>query len=52
VKEGLRPKISEKECPGPFLDLMRRCWDEDPEKRPYFGEIITELQSMNFKNLG
>jgi serine/threonine protein kinase len=52
VKEGLRPKISEKECPGPFLELMRRCWDEDPDKRPYFGEIITDLQAMNFKNLG
>lgn len=51
VKEGLRPKISDKECPGPFLELMRRCWDEDPEKRPYFGEIITDLQQMNFKNL-
>jgi hypothetical protein len=31
---------------------MRKCWDEDPDKRPFFGEIITELQAMNFKNLG
>lgn len=51
VKEGLRPKISDKEAPGPFLDLMKRCWHEDPDKRPSFGEIIKELDSMNFKNL-
>ena len=51
VKEGLRPKISEKEAPGPFLDLMKRCWHEDADKRPSFGEIIKELDAMNFKNL-
>lgn len=52
VKENLRPKISEKEAPGPFLDLMKRCWHEDPDRRPAFGEIIKELDAMNFKNLG
>lgn len=51
VKEGLRPKISDKEAPGPFLDLMKRCWHEDPDRRPSFGEIIKELDAMNFKNL-
>jgi serine/threonine protein kinase len=51
VKEGLRPKISEKEAPGPFLDLMKRCWHEDQERRPSFGEIIVELEAMNFKNI-
>ena len=51
VKEGLRPKISEKEAPGPFLDLMKRCWHKDPERRPMFGEIIGELDAMNFKNI-
>lgn len=51
VKEGLRPKISEKECPGPFLDLMKRCWLEDQEKRPSFSKIIQELEAMNFRNI-
>lgn len=52
VKENLRPKISERDAPGPFLELMRRCWHEDPDKRPYFGEIIRDLEGMNFKNIG
>jgi len=47
----LRPKITEKEAPGVFLDLMKRCWHEDPERRPSFGEIIRELEAMNFKNM-
>ena len=52
VNEGLRPKITEKEAPGPFLNLMKRCWADDPDKRPFFGEIIKELEGMNFKNIG
>ena len=51
VNEGLRPKISEKDGPGPFLDLMKRCWADDPDRRPSFGEIIRDLDAMNFKNL-
>ena len=52
VKEGLRPKISQRDAPGPFLDLMRRCWDDNPDNRPYFGEIMRELEAMNFKDIG
>ena len=37
VKEGMRPKISDKEAPGPFLDLMKRCWHPDQDRRPSFG---------------
>ena len=52
VNHDMRPKISERDgCPGPFLDLMRKCWARDQDKRPFFGEIITILESMNLKNL-
>jgi len=51
VRENLRPKISEREAPGPFLDLMKRCWDDNPERRPAFGTIIRELEGMNFKGM-
>jgi serine/threonine protein kinase len=43
VREGLRPKISDREAPGAFLDLMKRAWDDNPERRPNFGTIIREL---------
>lgn len=44
VSEGvlyndLRPTIPKK-TPEPFGKLMRRCWENDPLKRPGFKEII------------
>jgi len=51
VTEGLRPKISDKEAPGAFIELMKRCWHENPDRRPSFGDIIRELEAMNFKNI-
>ena len=47
----MRPKISDKDCPGPLLDLMKRCWARSPQDRPTFGEIIREMEQMNFKGL-
>jgi serine/threonine protein kinase len=29
--------------------LIRRCWDDDPHKRPTFLEIFDELQEHHFK---
>ena len=30
---------------GPYLALMRRCWDKDPARRPAsFAEIIAALR--------
>jgi hypothetical protein len=30
---------------------MRRCWDDNPERRPGFGTIIRDLEQMNFKGI-
>jgi len=45
LKEGLRPTIPKK-CPESVSKLMRDCWNEDPEKRPTFQEIIHELETI------
>jgi hypothetical protein len=45
ANEGLRPEISldmEKRCV--WLELMQRCWAEDPDERLDFVEILKELQ--------
>jgi len=38
ICKGERPKIIEN-IPQCYIDLMKRCWDEDPLKRPKSSEI-------------
>ena len=45
VKEHLRPPIP-KQCPKPYRQLMERCWNPAPEKRPTFAQILKTLESF------
>src|SRR5438045_4594979 len=38
-KKGIRPEINEPEAPKCYIDLMKRCWDSNPDKRPRATEI-------------
>ena len=31
ICNGIRPEITEKYAPKCFIDLMKRCWDPNPE---------------------
>ena len=33
ICNGIRPEINEKEAPKFYIDLMKNCWDPDPDKR-------------------
>jgi hypothetical protein len=50
IVDGIRPEITE-DTPQCYADLMKRCWDPDPKKRPsiseFYGEISTYLISIN-----
>jgi len=47
VIQGLRPIVAKaKEMPPTFLKLMQKCWQADPNLRPSFDQIVTELESM------
>src|SRR6185369_17529078 len=35
-----RPKIDEDNFPKIFTDLMRKCWDSDPKKRPTSQQLF------------
>lgn len=38
---GLRPTMPGPDvCPPKFAELIQRCWDADPQKRPSFQQII------------
>ncbi|WOL18788.1 serine/threonine-protein kinase STY46-like isoform X4 [Canna indica] len=45
VRQGLRPDPPENMHPR-LLDLMQRCWDAVPAKRPTFQEITGELEEL------
>ncbi|RGB22451.1 kinase-like domain-containing protein, partial [Rhizophagus diaphanus] len=39
ICNGIRPEINEQEAPKFYIDLMKNCWDPDPNKRPSAIEI-------------
>lgn len=41
-----RPFVGERDCPPDLLELMEKCWDENPEERPSFGNIRTAISSI------
>ncbi|CAG8821503.1 21854_t:CDS:2, partial [Gigaspora margarita] len=47
VCNGMRPNISENTVQS-YSDLMKRCWDNDPSKRPSASKICNIL--TNWKN--
>jgi len=63
VKEGWRPLIDEKfllkenfdsvkkfDLMKKFIDLMKKCWDKDPQMRPNFQKIISDLYKIESLN--
>ncbi|CAA0831107.1 ACT-like protein tyrosine kinase family protein [Striga hermonthica] len=50
VQEGLRPKIPRHTHPS-VVELLERCWQQEPSLRPDFSEITGILQHMAKKIL-
>lgn len=34
-------------CPPKLIELIQKCWDEEPNKRPLFKEIIEILTQID-----
>jgi serine/threonine protein kinase len=41
-EQKLRPTVPPS-CPHPYAQLMERCWDDDPDRRPPFVDIVSLL---------
>src|SRR5438128_6761068 len=39
----LGPEITEKEAPKCYIDLMKKCWDPNPDNRPNAKEVRDEM---------
>ncbi|GBC38281.2 kinase-like domain-containing protein [Rhizophagus irregularis DAOM 181602=DAOM 197198] len=49
ILDGERPEITE-DTPECYANLMKSCWDSDPEKRPTITEIRKTFGKWFFKN--
>jgi serine/threonine protein kinase len=49
ILDGERPEITE-DTPECYANLMKRCWDSDPKKRPLITEIRKTFGKWFFKN--
>ncbi|XP_033122630.1 atrial natriuretic peptide receptor 1-like [Anneissia japonica] len=43
----VRPAVPSDSCKKQTLNLMKACWDEDPEKRPTIKKIIIEIKEIS-----
>ncbi|GAB2213234.1 hypothetical protein Droror1_Dr00021256 [Drosera rotundifolia] len=46
VHQNLRPEIP-RCCPGSLSNVMRKCWDPNPDKRPEMDEVVTLLEAID-----
>lgn len=47
VYNGGRPEIpANMEVPEEIINLMHKCWRDDPKARPEFKEIVLELDQI------
>jgi serine/threonine protein kinase len=47
ICKQVRPKVHEPEAPKCYIDLMKKCWDPNPDKRPDATEIHDQISSWN-----
>src|SRR5204862_7049197 len=48
ICNGIRPEITEKEAPKCYIDLMKKCWNPNPDNRPNAKEIEDEIESFRY----
>ena len=50
ISIGKRPKINSN-VPIAYKELIEECWQNDPERRPTFGEIVNNIKNIYEKSL-
>src|ERR1051326_7419473 len=48
ICNGNKPEINEPEAPKCYIDLMKKCWDNNPDNRPKATEIFRLI--LTFSN--
>ncbi|OHS94657.1 TKL family protein kinase [Tritrichomonas foetus] len=47
VQEGRRPELPENILGTPLAELIEKCWEQDPSKRPTFDQIYSMFIARN-----
>lgn len=51
VRQNLRPEIP-RCCPSSLANVMKRCWDANPDKRPEMDEVVSMLEAIDISKGG
>ncbi|KAF1867082.1 hypothetical protein Lal_00049510 [Lupinus albus] len=46
VRQNLRPEIP-RCCPSSLANVMKKCWDASPDKRPEMDEVVSMLEAID-----
>lgn len=46
VRQNLRPEIP-RCCPNALANIMKKCWDANPDKRPDMDEVVRMLEAID-----
>ncbi|KAK2994078.1 hypothetical protein RJ640_024342 [Escallonia rubra] len=46
VRQNLRPEVP-RCCPSSLANVMKRCWDANPDKRPEMDEVVFMLEAID-----
>ncbi|KAK9669634.1 hypothetical protein RND81_13G145500 [Saponaria officinalis] len=46
VRQNMRPEIP-RCCPASLANIMRKCWDANPSKRPNMDEVVRLLEAVD-----
>ncbi|CAL9014593.1 unnamed protein product [Prunus brigantina] len=46
VRQNLRPEMP-RCCPSSLANVMKRCWDANPDKRPEMDEVVAMLEAID-----
>ncbi|XP_057761687.1 serine/threonine-protein kinase STY13-like [Arachis stenosperma] len=46
VRQNLRPEIP-RCCPSSLANVMKKCWDANPDKRPEMDEVVSLLEVID-----